>query len=132
MTMKMSDETRAVDMIRAGVETKSNERKRIAGENVAMAKAFVKATFVDLQTTVFMNMDYSPHRVEQFLEQTKRFEDAIRAYQKEENKLLMLLANANAGIPVGVAAVKPSDLTQGDESWPALKDLESTSDEASV
>ena len=132
MTMKLSDETKAVDMIRSGVETKATEKKRVASENVAMAKAFVKAAFVDLQTTVFANMDYSPHRVTQFLEQTKRFENAIRAYQKEENRLLMLLANANASDPVGAAAVKPADLTQGDKSWPSLKQLGSTSDEASV
>jgi hypothetical protein len=117
-------------MIRSGVETKANQEFREAGEAVAMAKAFVKAAFVDLQTTVFMNMDYSPHRIEQFLEQTKRFEDAIHAYRKEENRLLVLHSRVVA--PVGVAATKPSDLTQGDESWPSLKELEPTSDEAGV
>ena len=128
--MKMSDETRAVDMIRAGVETKANQEFREAGEAVAMAKAFVKAAFCDLQTTVFMNMDYSPHRIEQFLEQTKRFENALHAYKKEENKLLVLHSRVVA--PVGVAATKPSDLTQSDETSRALKDLELTSDDTGV
>jgi hypothetical protein len=128
--MKMSDETRAVDMIRAGVETKANQEFREAGEGVAMAKAFVKAAFVDLQTTMFMNTDYFPHRVEQFLEQTKRFENALNAYKKEENKLLVLHSKVTA--PVGVAAVKPSDLMASDETTNALKELELSSDEAGV
>jgi hypothetical protein len=129
--MKLSDETRAVDMIRSGTETVANRNFRLANEEVAMSKAFVKAAFVDLQTTVFMNMDYSPHRIEQFLEQTKRFEDAIRAYQKTENKLLILYANVNA--PVGEAAVRPGDLSPQDESTrEVIKELHLNRDEAGL
>ena len=105
--MKLSDETRAVEMIRSGTETQHQASVREAHESSAMAKAFLKAGFVDLQAKVFSNVDdYSPHRMESLLAEVERFTDAIHAYKKAENQILVLRSRINP--PVGVVATGPS------------------------
>ena len=111
--MRMSDETKAVDFIRSGKETEHQSEIRTAHEDSAMAKAFVKAGFVDLQSLVLSSVDdYSPHRVIVILEEVERFKNAIEAYRTAENRTLILLSKINPTVGVlGGFPPSPAELS---------------------
>jgi len=128
--MRLSEEAKIVDEIRAGrvaKESAAEQKLREAQEEVVIAKTLVKAAFMDLQRTMFLNSDYySPS----LLAETKRFEEAIHDCQKAENKLLV--ARSPVVAPVGMAAVKPGDLSPVRQGGDDIRALELTADDTGV
>ena len=145
--MNLSEETRTVERILSGKETRRSAELRVAGENIVLAKSFVKAAFFDIQQEMFTDPQYSRHMVERMTKQTKKFEQALFAYQSAEDKLTILFSRIDPPLPgmdvkpgdltpnsqVGASALRPQNLTKVHQAeTELLKELELTEDDTGI
>lgn len=144
--MNLSEETMIAEKILSGTETRRSAELRVAGENIVLAKSFVKAAFFDIQQEMFTDPQYSRHMVEKMMGRTKKFEQALLSYQSAEDKLTILFSKIDPPLPgmdvkpgdltpnsqVGAAALRPSDLTQNSEEAELFKELGLTADDTGV
>ncbi len=127
--MKLSEETKTIERILAGTETRHSAELRVAGENIVLAKSFVKAAFFDIQQMMFGDGEYSRGSTERMLVRTKKFEQALLAHQTAEHKLTVLFSKIDPPLPG--SNVKPGDLTPNAGEAAILREFDLGLDESS-